>query len=266
MYSNNLRCINVLVYTDQMDDGCHGDGRHGDHSRVLRLLSVVSGHHNIANVTLPWLLNYLHTISTSTYSEGTLEDAIGVVECMRSIVEHLSVLCDDGDDDIKYFKPFLLDMLKLYIEPTLNGDSIVDPHVLTNTGVLNKFSMLLRVGIQGVNRCVNILEYTPSNFCCSKMRMAVVKATKQTFWSLLQSSDTSSFNPLDVSLLSCCHGDHLIYLQPGSPWQQTQLTSLLSSTLSSFEISVSMCVVTMVITNGYITGDIEVFKSTISDL
>ena len=31
------------------------------------------------------------------------------------------------------------------------------------------------------------------------MRVAVVKATKQTFWSLMESSD-SSFNPFDVSL------------------------------------------------------------------
>ena len=252
--------INGPFYTDQMD----GD-HHGDHSRVLHLLSVVSGHHNIANVTLPWLLNYLHKLSSTAYSEETLENAIGVVECMQSIVEHLSVLCDDGDDDIKYFKPFLLDMLKLYIEPTLNGDNIVDPHVLTNTGVLNKFSMLLRVGIQGVNRYINILEYAVSNLCCSKMRMAVVKATKQTFWSLMESSDGLSFNPFDVSLLLCCHGDHLIYLQPASPWQQTQLTSLLSSTLSSFDISVSMCCYHGY-TNGYITGDSKVFKSTIGHL
>ena len=136
------------------------DDDHIDQSRVLRLLSVVSGHHNIANVTLSWLLDYLHRISTSAYSEETLEDTVRLVDCMQAIVEHLSVLCDDGDDDIKYFKPFLLDMLKLFIEPTLTADNIVDPHVLTNTAVLNKFSMLLRVGIQGVNRCVNVLEYT----------------------------------------------------------------------------------------------------------
>ena len=35
---------------------------------------------------------------------------------------------------------------------------------------------------------------------CSKMRVAVVKATKQTFWSLMESSDSSLFNPFDVSL------------------------------------------------------------------
>ena len=32
------------------------------------------------------------------------------------------------------------------------------------------------------------------------MRLAVVKATKQTFWSLMESSDSSLFNPFDVSL------------------------------------------------------------------
>ena len=31
------------------------------------------------------------------------------------------------------------------------------------------------------------------------MRLAVVKATKQTFWSLMESSDSSLFNPFDVS-------------------------------------------------------------------
>lgn len=77
------------------------------------------------------------------------------------------------------------------------------------------------------------------------MRIAVVKATKHTFWSLIVSPDTSSFNPFDVSLLSCFHGDYLPCLQPASPWQQTQLVSLLTATMSSFEITVSM--VTMVI-------------------
>ena len=39
------------------------------------------------------------------------------------------------------------------------------------------------------------------------MRSAVAKATKRTFWSLIESPDTSSFNPFDVSLLLCFHGD-----------------------------------------------------------
>lgn len=135
------------------------DGDHQvDQSRVLRLLSVVSGHHNIANVTLPWLLNYLQTISATSYSDDMLENVTGVMDCIQSIVEHLSVLCDDGGD-VEHFTPFLLDILKLFIEPTLNGDSIIDPHVLTDSTVLIKCAVLLRVGVQGVSRCINVLEY-----------------------------------------------------------------------------------------------------------
>ena len=196
-----------FIYTDQnlMDtDDHHLD--HVDQSRVLRLICVVSGRHDIASVTLPWLLNYLHTISSKAYNDDALENAIAVMDCTQSIVEHLSVLCDD-DCDIDYFKPFLLDLFKLFIDPTLDRDDIIDPHVLTNSTVLGKCAALLRVGVQGVNRCVNVLEYAPSIMCCSKMRSAVAKATKHTFWSLIESPETLSFNPFDVSLLLCLHGD-----------------------------------------------------------
>lgn len=132
-----------------------------DQSRVLRLICVVSGRHDIASVTLPWLLNYLHAISNKAYSDDTLENAIAVMDCTQSIVEHLSVLCDD-DCDVDYFKPFLLDLLKLFIDPTLDRDDIIDPHVLTNSTALGKCAALLRVGVQGVNRCVNVLEYAPA--------------------------------------------------------------------------------------------------------
>ena len=204
-YSDKLVCF---IYTDQMDTvKDHLD--HVDQSRVLRLICVVSGHHDIASVTLPWLLNYLHTISSMAYSDDTLENAIGVMDCVQSIVEHLSVLCDDDCvTNIDYFKPFLLDLLKFFIDPTLDRDNITDPHVLTNSTVLGKCAMLLRVGVQGVNRCVNVLEYASSIIIyCSKMRSAVAKATKRTLYSLIESPDTSSFNPFDVSLVLCFHGD-----------------------------------------------------------
>ena len=139
---------------------------HVDQSRVLRLICVVSGRHDIASVTLPWLLNYLHTISSTAYNDDTLENGIGVMDCIQSILEHLSVMCDDDhDDDIHYFKPFLLDLLKLFIDPTLDSDNITDPHILTNTTVLSRCAASLRVGVQGVNRCVNIIEYALSIIC-----------------------------------------------------------------------------------------------------
>lgn len=188
-----------------MDSDYHIDHSscHGDHNRILRLLCAVSGHHTIANVTLPWLLNHLKTISTLPYNDKILEDVNGLLDCIQSIVEHLSVLCND-ENDVEYFKPFLLDMLTMFIDPTLDGDHITDPHVLTNSTVLSKCAMSLRVAIQGVNRCMNILEYTTMClFYCSKMRLATVKAIKHTFWSLIISPDTSTFNPLNVSSPLC---------------------------------------------------------------
>lgn len=156
----------MFTHADQMDtDDMHDDDddRHSDQSKVLHLLCHVSGHHNIANVTLPWLLNHLKTISTtSPYSDNVLEDITGLMGCIQSIVEQLSVSCDD--DDIEYFKPFILDMLKLFIDPTLNGDSITDPHVFTDSKVLSKCAALLRVSMQGVNRCINVLEYAFTTF------------------------------------------------------------------------------------------------------
>lgn len=136
------------------DDGCHSD-----QSRLLYVLYVVSSRHNIANVTLSWLLNYLQKISSTPYSDQILKNVISVMECVQSIVEHLSVLCDNDCDDIEYFKPFLLDMLTMFIDPTLTSDNVTDPHMFTNSLVLSKFATLLRVGIQGVNRCINILEF-----------------------------------------------------------------------------------------------------------
>ena len=196
------------IYTDQqlMDTDDHHHLDHVDQSRVLRLLCVVSSRHDIASVTLPWLLSYLHTISNRAYNDDILENAIAVMDCTQSIVEHLSVLCDDNCD-VDYFKPFLLDLLKLFIDPTLDRYNIIDPHVLTNSTVLGKCAALMRVGVQGVNRCVNVLEYAASIMYYSKMRTAVAKATKRTFSILIESPDTSSFNPFDVSLLLCLHGD-----------------------------------------------------------
>lgn len=121
-------------------------------------------------MTLPWLLNYLQTTSTNAYSDEMLETATIVMDCIQSIVEHLSVLCDDSITDHDYFKPFLLDILMLFINPTLNRDNISDPHVLTDSKVLNKCVTLLRVAIQGVNRCINILEYLLIE-CCVLVRL-----------------------------------------------------------------------------------------------
>ena len=98
------------------------DGRHSDQSRLLYILYIVSSRHSIANVTLPWLLNCLQKIATTPHSDETLENVISVMECLQSIVEHLSVLCDDDCDDLEYFKPFLLDMFTLFIDPTINID------------------------------------------------------------------------------------------------------------------------------------------------
>ena len=173
-----------------------------DQSRILRLLCVVSGGHNIASVTLPWLLNYLRTITSTAYSDEILEHVGSVMDCVQSIMEHLSVLCDDtNNDDINYLKPFLLGLLKLFITPTLDGGHIPDPHVLINSGILSKCAASLRVGVQGVNRCVNVLEFSPIIImCCSKIESIVAEATISTFWSLIaEVPGTYSFNPFDVS-------------------------------------------------------------------
>ena len=166
-----------------MDTDDHSDRfDHIDQSRVLRLLCVISGHHDIASVTLPWLLNYLHTITNTAYSEEIVEQVGSVMDCVQSIVEHLSVLCDDANsDNIDYFKPFLLGLLKLFIDPTLDGSHIADPHVLTNSGVLSKCAASLRVGVQGVSRCVNVLEYSPVICVVARLNQLLLRQPKVHF-------------------------------------------------------------------------------------
>ena len=127
---------------------------HLDQNRLLHILCVVSGHHRIASITLPWLLNQLKSLSTNAYNEEALAMTVRVMECARLIAEHLSVLCDDDNEDIDYFKVFLLDLLTLFIDPTLDGEHITDPHVLTDGTVLGHVTTLLRVCVQGASRCV----------------------------------------------------------------------------------------------------------------
>ena len=142
----------------EVDDHHHLDNRldHVDQSRLLHVLCVVSGNHKIASITLPWLLDQLKSLSTSTYNKDTLATTVRVVECARLIAEHLSVLCDDDNEEVDYFKVFLSDLLTLFIDPTLDGDHIIDPHVLTDGIVLGHVATLLRVCIQGASRYGNM--------------------------------------------------------------------------------------------------------------
>ena len=141
----------------EVDDDDHLDNHldRVDQSRLLHVLCVVSGNHKIASFTLPWLLDHLKSLSTSAYNEETLAVTVRVVECARMIAEHLSVLCDDSDN-VDYFKVFLSDLLTLFIDPTLDGEHIIDPHVLTDGTVLGHVATLLRVCIQGTSRYDNV--------------------------------------------------------------------------------------------------------------
>jgi len=142
----------------EVDDHHHLDSHfdHVDQSRLLHVLCAVSDNHKIANITLPWLLDQLKSLSTSTYNKDILAMTVRVVECSRLIAEHLSVLCDDDNEDVDYFKAFLSDLLTLFINLTLDGEHIIDPHVLTDGTVLGHVATLLRVCIQGTSRCGNV--------------------------------------------------------------------------------------------------------------